>query len=283
MLLQAFLSASFLFLLSLGVLVSAFEFSILWLIPLMLLEVLVVYLMFTPLHDGAHFQISKRRDFNELALFLAWPILLGSPFLFRKIHLQHHAHVNEPKADPDHFTSSNRLWKSILKSFFLAFYYHWFFLKKVRCLRDLAHFSLSVLIPLFVLNICWLLKDSIGLALFMIWFLPPIFAYGLLSFTNTAWPHHPAKEVDRYKNTRNTYVPWVVQALMMNQNLHLVHHLKPNMPWYEYPEYLRQHEMNIQMEGAKTVSFTKRPDAYSMFPDWAVKVYSQIRNFQAPW
>jgi len=283
LLLQAFLSFAFLFILSVGVLASAFEFSFLWLIPLMLIETLVVYLMFTPLHDGVHFQISKKRLINESALLFAWPILLGSPFLFRKIHLHHHSHVNEPAEDPDHFTASKQLWKSFFRSFFLIFFYHWFFLKKTRGLKDLAHFSLSILIPFFIINICWLLKDSIGLALFMIWVLPPFFAYGILSFTNAAWPHHPAQETDRFKNTRNTYVPWIVQALMMNQNLHLIHHLKPNMPWYEYPEYLRQHEAELKRQGVQTINYTKRPEAYSMVPDWASKVYSHIRDFQNLW
>lgn len=232
--------------------------------------------MFTPLHDGVHFQISKNRFLNEIFLFLCWPVFLNNPFLFRKIHIQHHAKTNQGSEDPDHFTSSRLLWKRILKSFLLIFYYHWFSLKRIRNPKDLAHWVASVIFPILLFNLALVLIHSYGLAIIMSWILPTYVGVGFLAYANTAWPHHPARDSSRYRNTRNTYVPWIIQFVMLNQNLHLVHHLKPNMPWYQYPEYWRKNEHKIRREGAQVVTYTKRAEPYSLIPTWASRAVDQF-------
>jgi fatty acid desaturase len=101
---------------------------------------------------------------------------------------------------------------------------------------------------------------------------------------NTAWPHHPARDASRYRNTRNTYLPWFGQLLLFNQNLHLVHHLKPNLPWYKYPEYLAQHEYELRRQGSQTIQYTSRARPYEPLPEFAIQLATQARNIiQSYW
>jgi fatty acid desaturase len=84
----------------------------------------------------------------------------------------------------------------------------------------------------------------------------PCFAgIGFLAFANTAWPHHPGEKTERMHNTRILLVPKLLNWLMLNQNYHLVHHLKPNVPWYDYVRYWNEHGQNLEAQGAVVSDF----------------------------
>ena len=46
-------------------------------------------------------------------------------------------------------------------------------------------------------------------------------------------PHRPFKETSRWKNAR-VYPSWLLNILLLGQNYHLIHHLWPSVPWYNY-------------------------------------------------
>lgn len=260
-------------------LVAAFglyQFPPYMLIPIMLLQSLLVFLMFTPLHDSAHFIGSRNRVVNEMMLYFCWPIFLGNPILFRRIHIQHHARVNDGKMDPDHFTAGPNVPIQIFRSFFLIFYYHFYAIRNWRSWRWRAHIASSIALPLLLLNLA--LITPFTWSILLAWILPAWIGIGLLAFANTAWPHHPAKSLNKYLNTRNTYVPWALQLLMLNQNLHHVHHLKPNLPWYQYPEYWREHQDEVFKNGGQVRVHTRRQEAYALIPDRVLRLIKQIRE-----
>lgn len=245
-------------------------------LPLGLIQIPIVFLFFTPLHEGVHFLISKKKWLNELGLWVCWPVFLISPFFFRKIHYTHHARTNRNDQDPDHFTSASSLPLRFFKSFFLIFYYHFFALKKFRSLRSLGHFVGSFFVPVFLINLA--IVSPFTWPIFIVWIMPAFIASGLLAFFNTALPHHPGEESSRFKNTRILLVPWALQALLLNQNLHLVHHLRPSLPWYDYPDYWRQHETEIRARGAEVLQMTRRSEPYALVPSTFYKVLFKARD-----
>ncbi len=251
------------------------------LVPIFILQSFIVFLMFTPLHDSAHFIAHRKRTKNEIMMWLCWPIFLGNPLMFRRIHIAHHQRTNDPHMDPDHFTAAPNLPLQLLKSFGLIFYYHVYALKYFRTLRWRAHITISVAVP--ALLIYMALTTPFTWSILLGWVLPAFVGIGLLAFANTSWPHAPAKETNKFKNTRNTYVPWLVQLVMLNQNLHHVHHLKPNLPWYQYPEYWKEHKEEILREGAEVKVLTRRAEAYALIPERFVterlgRAYRQLRE-----
>lgn len=245
-------------------------------LPFCALQTLVVFMMFTPFHEACHYVASKRTWLNELILVLNWPIFIGNPFMFRKIHWQHHARTNQEGRDPDHFTAHPSMAMRVLKSFFLFFYYHYFAFKKFRSWKLRAHTVASLFTPLAMIYLA--VVTPFTLPILFVWILPAFLASGLLCYFNTAFPHHPAKETERMRTTRNSYLPWAAQVVMLNQNLHLVHHLNPRLAWYEYPQYWKNHEREMIQKGARVVVFTKRRQAYALLPHEVLVFAQKLRD-----
>jgi len=245
------------------------------LIPIFVLQTLIVFMLFTPLHESTHFIGDRKRWRNEMMLFLCWPIFLGNPFMFRRIHIQHHARTNSGDLDPDHFTSASSFAGQLTKSFLLFFYYHVYGFKNWRTWGWRAHLTASAAIPILMLYLAVI--SPFTWSILFAWILPSFVGTGLLAFANTAWPHHTGKQ-GRTESTKNTYVPWIIQLIMLNQNLHQVHHLKPNLPWYEYPEYWREHKDEILKQGAKLEIYTSRAEPYSLVPEKWQQAYRDLRE-----
>jgi fatty acid desaturase len=255
---------------------ALYRFHPVFLAPIFILQSLVVFVMFTPLHETTHSIGHRKRWKNELMLMFCWPIFLGNPKMFRRLHIAHHARTNHGQMDPDHFTASPHLWLRVLKSFGLILYYHVYAFRHFRTLRWRAHITASIALPLLLLYLA--IVSPFTWSILLGWVLPAFVGIGLLAYANTAWPHHPAEETSKFKNTKNSYVPWALQVLMLNQNLHLVHHLKPNLPWYQYPEYWREHQEEILKEGAGIEVLSSRPEPYSLFPERWHQAYKSLRN-----
>ena len=228
------------------------------------IQTLMLFLMFTVVHDAVHRSASPRRWLNSLMLYGGWPIFLNNPQLFKKLHLDHHARTNQTGLDPDHFTASPYLAGRWCKSFLLIFYYYYFAAMHYRSgPKDYFMTGSSMLLPLFALFLAF--YTPYFQTIFISWLLPGFTAIGLLAYANTAWPHHHGgqkreSEIARYSNTRCLFVPRFLQWIMLNQNLHLVHHLRPSLPWYKYPEFWRQSQAEIQSKGGRTTSYTRRAD-----------------------
>jgi beta-carotene hydroxylase len=69
------------------------------------------------------------------------------------------------------------------------------------------------------------------------WFIPSYIVGLALGLFFDYLPHRPHHERDRWKNAR-VYPNKVLNVLIMGQNYHLVHHLWPAIPWYNFqPAY----------------------------------------------
>ena len=101
----------------------------LWL--LLSLGFLALHLEGTVIHDACHNAAHPNRIWNAVMGHGA-ALLLGFSFpVFTRVHLQHHAHVNDPKHDPDHIVSTfGPLWLIAPR-----FFYHEFFFFQRRLWR----------------------------------------------------------------------------------------------------------------------------------------------------
>lgn len=74
-----------------------------------LANVLALHLSGTVIHDASHNSAHSNRVVNAI-LGHSSALMLGFAFpVFTRVHLQHHAHVNDPENDPDHFVSTGDL------------------------------------------------------------------------------------------------------------------------------------------------------------------------------
>jgi len=147
--------------------------------------------------------------------------------------MQHHANVNDPENDPDHFVSTGGpLWLIAAR-----FFYHEVFFFKRRLWRkyELLEWFLS---RLFVAGVVYLaIKYGFLHYIMNFWFVPALVVGLALGLFFDYLPHRPFKERDRWKNAR-VYPSPILNLLIMGQNYHLIHHLWPSIPWYKYqPAY----------------------------------------------
>ncbi len=221
------------------------------------LQTLLVIVLFTVLHDAVHRSVSRKTWLNDAILHSLWIVFLNAPQVFKFIHLTHHVHTNKEVEDPDHFTSSSTWAGRWMRSFALIFFYYYFAAMRFpKTLKYQGWNFLSVSALLAVIVFCYGQPEA--LALFGVWVLPAFVGIGFLGFLNTAWPHAPGKETSRIKNTKILLVPAPLRWLLLNQNYHLIHHLRPNIPWYDYPAYWATHRDRLLQEGAEVVDYRLR-------------------------
>src|SRR4051794_31008083 len=89
------------------------------LVPLAVAQSLTIFVLYIVIHDAAHPSASRSRRLNDAMMCACGVVFLFDPYLYRRLHLTHHAHTNED-ADPDHFTASPYLFMRWVKSFLIA-------------------------------------------------------------------------------------------------------------------------------------------------------------------
>ena len=77
------------------------------------LNAVAIFVMFTVLHDAAHYSISSKRwvnsAFGRAAMLFVSPLIAFPAWGF--IHIEHHRHTNDDERDPDHFASHGPWWQ----------------------------------------------------------------------------------------------------------------------------------------------------------------------------
>lgn len=197
------------------------------------LNVLALHMVGTVIHDASHNVAHRNRVMNAI-LGHGSALMLGFAFpVFTRVHMQHHANVNDPENDPDHFVSTGGpLWLIAAR-----FFYHeiFFFKRKLWRKYELLEWFLSRLVVVLVVYTA-IQYDFLGYV-FNFWFSPALVVGLMLGLFFDYLPHRPFQERDRWKNAR-VYPSPVLNLLILGQNYHLIHHLWPSIPWYNYqPTY----------------------------------------------
>lgn len=197
------------------------------------MNVLALHLAGTVIHDACHNAAHRNRVLNAI-LGHSSALMLGFAFpVFTRVHLQHHANVNDPENDPDYYVSTGGpLWLINAR-----FFYHEIFFFKRRLWRkyELLEWFLSRLV---VVGIVYLSCQYGFLGYILNFWFSPAGVVGLaLGLFFDYLPHRPHQERDRWKNAR-VYPSRILNILIGGQNYHLIHHLWPSIPWYKYqPAY----------------------------------------------
>jgi len=205
-----------------------------WSLPVLLaLGFLALHLEGTVIHDACHNAAHPNRICNAVMGHGA-ALLLGFSFpVFTRVHLQHHAHVNDPKQDPDHIVSTfGPLWLIAPR-----FFYHEFFFFRHRLWRHNELLEWGIARGVFISIVVAAYKfDFLGF-IFNCWFAPALMVGVTLGLFFDYLPHRPFQSRNRWHNAR-VYPGWLMNWLIMGQNYHLIHHLWPSIPWFEYrPAY----------------------------------------------
>jgi beta-carotene hydroxylase len=194
-----------------------------------LMNVCALHMAGTVIHDASH-HVAHRNKLANAVLGHSSALMLGFAFpVFTRVHMQHHANVNDPENDPDHFVSTGGpLWMIAAR-----FFYHEIFFFKRRLWRnnELLEWFLSRLFLMAVVGIA-IQFGFVGYIL-NYWFSAALVVGLALGLFFDYLPHRPFQERDRWLNAR-VYPSPLLNILILGQNYHLIHHLWPSVPWYGY-------------------------------------------------
>jgi beta-carotene hydroxylase len=194
-----------------------------------LCNIVALHLVGTVIHDACHGAAHRNRLINAILghgsaflLFFSFPV-------FTRVHMQHHAHVNDPQNDPDHIVSTfGPLW--CINARFL---YHEIFFFRRKLWKKYELWEWVIARTLAVVVIVLSMQFGFSHYIFSYWF-PPLGIVGLiLGLFFDYFPHRPFQERNRWLNAR-IYPNRILNFLIGGQNYHLVHHLWPSIPWYRY-------------------------------------------------
>lgn len=222
-------------------------------------QIVWAYLAFTPAHEASHGNVAganaRLRRVEDAVGWIMFAILALPYSMFRYLHLRHHSHTNDPEQDPDYRASGT----SALSIVFGSFTVQWGYARALRAqlLRGSAGaraampgvWAYTVLSLSFVGVAIWL---GFWKWLLDLWILPAAVAQGLLALVFDWLPHHPHASRERYRDTRVILFPGLETALL-GQNLHLVHHLYPRLPFYLYSRCFSQVRPLLEAKGAPIV------------------------------
>ena len=196
-------------------------------------------------HEIIHNHPTKWRGVNR-ALGV-WPLALWLPFeSYRITHLQHHNdnRLTDPLEDPESYYFTQRQWAALGP------------LGRGLVRAQATLLGRVVIGPAFAILRFWAGGVSPGVfwrhaalvALVLVWVIGvcgmPLWLYGASAYAGTSLAlirsfaeHRAQAQVER--RTAVVEGAYLLGPLFLFNNLHVVHHQRPHLPWYEIPAWYR--------------------------------------------
>ncbi|MEM9937246.1 MAG: fatty acid desaturase [Pseudomonadota bacterium] len=235
-----------------------------WTIPLGY----IAFCHYTYVHEAIHGNILPNGRFNRLfqeglgwigavTLFANWPLL-------SRTHKGHHSHTNTDQ-DPDVFVQK-ALWRLLLRNAITTS----LLLVPIPVLKLLVrdrspamgYFNADIAMTsaerrghyianAIMVGAVWgLVFGGFAAEVFLLYFIPAMLGYSFLAVVFIWLPHHPFERGDRYHTTRNLGHRWL-NPILQQQNWHLMHHLWPSVPFYNYEKLYHRLKPVLIEKGAR--------------------------------
>lgn len=176
-------------------------------------------------------------------------LTVSFPF-FRAVHLEHHSHTNDPARDPDYVVARRPrllvpLWLLGISTAYRVHFYGRRLWRRPGEIRE-ALVVEGVLLGALVAAVA----TGWWRPLLVCWLVPSAAALMWLAFAFDFLPHYPYDSRGRYFDTR-VYPGRTLNALLLGQNYHLIHHLWTTIPWYEYRRVFGEIREQLAARGAR--------------------------------
>lgn len=231
----------------------------------------VIFGHYTLVHEAVHSNIvSANRKFAWVNTLIGWIGALGMGIgwpILQRTHILHHSHTNTEK-DPD-FVVKGTFLQLLMKwvrnfpiSFIPIFMVRYVFPARYKSIsailssKEIVQVSIVTLAHLVLLAVAIFTGHIVDYLVF--WFIPSRIALLILNVFFQWLPHHPFDKTERYLNTRVSLFPGGT-FLTFQQNFHLVHHLWPSVPFYNYARLFRAIKPVLVAEGSRVEGFMVGP------------------------
>lgn len=201
-----------------------------------------LYAMYSVSHDAIHAIATPHRRLNDvLGRVCAFHEGMTYP-LFKISHMMHHRYTNHPDWDPDWVIGRKPRWLLPLWVVVRLLHDNQYMLRqglwRTRRRYLLEHLvTIGLQIAYFSFLATWF---GVVQAVFL-WVIPLAIAGASVELLVAWLVHYPQESQDKFRHTR-LIRSRLLQVVMLNHNLHLVHHFWPRTPWFEYPARLAEAE-----------------------------------------
>jgi fatty acid desaturase len=192
------------------------------------------------IHEGIHGLLSRSRSRN-----LGYSVLLGVACLcsftsYRVLHQAHHKHLGGP-GDPDDYyayTRSKRLfWMLQWMRLLCATFVYLPILPLVAWRRASSSERRQIVVESLLMVFCYtMLFQRIPLQELKVYWLYPLLLVGFFTNLRGLVQHGLCEREDSLLASRSIHPHPLVARLMLHENLHLEHHLFPEIPSYHLPQ-----------------------------------------------
>jgi len=212
-------------------------------------------------HEIIHNHPTRWRRLNRAVG--TWPLALWLPFdVYRITHLQHHNdnRLTDPLEDPESYYYTSEQWRALgpigrvasraqstlLGRFVLgpawAMIGFWFSEASVIARGNTKRRTILIR---HLIQVTLVLAWVIGVCRMPFWLYFWAFAYAgtALALVRSFAEHRAEDDVER--RTAIVEHSWVLGPLFLFNNLHVVHHLRAGLPWYELPRWYRMNRAAV--------------------------------------
>lgn len=231
-----------LFFLGMGMIVVASAAAVEGSLPLWggtLINGLGLYFLFSIMHEALHRNVSANNGVNELlGRFSLLLLIPAAPIeIARWAHFQHHRFTSSEQ-DPDNFIHDAKWWQIPIRWPNFDLHYLVSFLRYGAEERKRRAPALIVSALVFAAIVAVLVAAGYGWEMLFLWILASRVALTLIALVFVYLPHYPATitaQENQYKATtiRKGW-EFLLTPLFVFQNYHLIHHLYPTAPFYNY-------------------------------------------------
>jgi fatty acid desaturase len=226
------------------------------------------YTAFTPLHEASHGNVAGKNKgaWEKIEVIVGYisAAMLFAPYpMFRLMHLRHHSYTNDPRLDPDYWVrGTNPLFVALRCASIMPHYYFQAFARPTAGVKG-EYLSTAAILILFVSLIVYGGQLGHLKEVLILWPLSAMLGLTVLAFFFDWLPHHPHSKQGRYIDTRAIDIK-ALDLIFLFQNLHLVHHLYPRVPFHRYRKALIVLEKEIREKGGEIASY--KPSSGSSTP-----------------
>ena len=240
----------------------------------MLINLIAVYIAFTPLHDASHRAVSSNPLLNDIIGVVTGQLLLPGVNMtaFRGIHMDHHRFVGQEGRDPDTGFVSPPKWAGVAYLMFADLHWvYWFFRYGRHVWSRKVAFSIYAMLALVVVSHAAFLLSPWWKEFLLLYVIPQRVGLGIVAYTFAHIQHLEGLTWENEPFQSTVYVrgnsPF--RRLMFGQEEHTIHHLLPHVPWFKYKRVwdlangvLRKQDIPSRgwFEGPKNVVMPKPED-----------------------
>jgi ring-1,2-phenylacetyl-CoA epoxidase subunit PaaE len=189
-------------------------------------------------HEATHGHLGRSRTSNAWWGRLALLPCMVTYTKFRRTHLLHHAHTNEPQGDPDYFLATDREWEIPIRAVLMPFNWLYWLRRNDKLERnDVRDHLLNVL---GIVALFGILLYFVGWKRILLGTFPANVMVSLILWYPFAVKTHEGYSTGSPESRSHNYYGLLMYWLSWGLSVHRAHHVNPGLTWIDLRRFVER-------------------------------------------